>query len=175
MIVGMTDEPKPGTLWTDAVGPSTYEGSGEKYQAAILDQYKLYVEMADRISARRALANTFFLTLNSAIFTSVGVFWSVRPTGPAGWLALPFVALMVQCAAWFWLLRSYRELNKVKYRVIGDLEERLPASPFWRAEWKEGWPTRRILRNAPLSAVEQILPVFFIVLYATGLLIVLTS
>ncbi|MGH6629978.1 MAG: RipA family octameric membrane protein, partial [Burkholderiales bacterium] len=41
---------------------------------AILEQYKTYVEMADRISGCRALANTFFLTLNTAIFTVIGVF-----------------------------------------------------------------------------------------------------
>jgi hypothetical protein len=40
-----------------------------------LEQYKIYVEMADRISARRGMTNTFFLTLNTAIFTAVGVFW----------------------------------------------------------------------------------------------------
>jgi hypothetical protein len=28
-----------------------------------------------RISARRAFTNTFFLTLNTAIFTIIGVFW----------------------------------------------------------------------------------------------------
>jgi hypothetical protein len=33
----------------------------------VLEQYKLYVEMADRLSARRALANTFFLTVNTAV------------------------------------------------------------------------------------------------------------
>lgn len=32
----------------------------EKYQSAILEQYRLYVEMADRTSARRVLANIFF-------------------------------------------------------------------------------------------------------------------
>ena len=33
-----------------------------------------YVEMADRIIQRRGLTNTFFLTLNTAIFTAVGLF-----------------------------------------------------------------------------------------------------
>jgi hypothetical protein len=32
-----------------------------------LELYKLAVEMADRISARRALANTFFLTVNTGL------------------------------------------------------------------------------------------------------------
>ena len=37
-----------------------------------MDQWKLYVEMADRVSGRRGLTNTFFLTLNTAIFTAIG-------------------------------------------------------------------------------------------------------
>src|SRR4051794_16616642 len=61
-------------LWNNAVGPANYAGAAEKYQAAILDQYKIYVEMADRVSQRRGLTNTFFLTLNSAVFTVIGVF-----------------------------------------------------------------------------------------------------
>ena len=33
----------------------------------MFEQYKLYVDMSDKISSRRLTANTFFLTLNSAI------------------------------------------------------------------------------------------------------------
>src|SRR3954447_24563600 len=63
-------------LWNSGMNATSYEGTGEKYQAAILEQYKLYVEMADRISNRRGLTNTFFLTLNTAIFTIIGFFCS---------------------------------------------------------------------------------------------------
>jgi hypothetical protein len=62
-------------LWNVDVNAKSYEGASEKYQIAILEQYKLYVEMADRISNRRGLTNTFFLTLNTVIFTIIGVFW----------------------------------------------------------------------------------------------------
>ena len=51
----------------------------------VMDQYKLYVELADRVSARRALANTFFLTLNTAIFTAIGIFWKTPPSRLRGW------------------------------------------------------------------------------------------
>ena len=60
-------------LWNTDITPTSYEGASEKYQAAILEQYKLYVEMADRISNRRGLTNTFFLTINTAIFTVIGI------------------------------------------------------------------------------------------------------
>jgi hypothetical protein len=32
------------------------------------------------------------------------------------------------------MMRSIRLLNSAKYEVIGTLEERLPASPYWRAD-----------------------------------------
>ena len=43
-----------------------------EYNAHLLEQYKLYVQMADNISARRQTANSFFLTLNTTIAGLVG-------------------------------------------------------------------------------------------------------
>lgn len=139
------------------------------YDGALLEQYKLYVEMADRISARRGLTNSFFLTLNTGI---VGVFAAFKkvPTGAeAWWLAIPLVALVGQCFAWFYLVRSYRLLNGAKYRVVGAFEERLPASPFWRAEWWVLGEGRDTTRYWPLSHIEQWIPVLFALTYIGGL------
>jgi hypothetical protein len=139
------------------------------YDGALLEQYKLYVEMADRISARRGLTNSFFLTLNTGI---VGVFAAFKnvPTGAeAWWLGIPLVALVGECFAWFYLVRSYRLLNGAKYRVVGALEERLPASPFWRAEWWALGEGRDPTRYWPLSHIEQWVPVLFALTYIGGL------
>ena len=75
-------------------------------QGAVLAQYTLYVEMADRISQRRGLANTFFLSLNTAIFAAVGALWTTRTDERPWWLVFPLVALLGQCFAWFSLVRS---------------------------------------------------------------------
>src|SRR3954447_154985 len=80
-------------LWNDEVTVKAYYAHDEKYQEAVMEQYKLYVEMTDRISSRRALANTFFLTLNSAVLTLVAVFWKDRPEGLSPWYLLPMLAL----------------------------------------------------------------------------------
>jgi hypothetical protein len=135
------------------------------YAAAILEQYKIYVEMADRISARRALANTFFLTLNSAIFTVFGVLWQHRPVGSAWWLVFPLIALVGQCVAWYWLLRSYRQLNTAKYIVIGAIESKLPISPYWAAEWAALGEGKIPTRYLPLTHIEQWIPLLFGVTY----------
>jgi drug/metabolite transporter (DMT)-like permease len=139
----------------------------------LLEQYKLYVEMADRVSARRGLANTFFLAINTAVFTALGVFWVHRPPGPAGLLIVPWAVLVVQCLAWFWILRSYRQLNTAKYAVIGVMEERLPASPYWAAEWAALGRGEDPARYWPLSHVEQWIPGLFAAGYTAGLLLAL--
>lgn len=142
---------------------------------AVLEQYKIYVEMADRTSARRGLANTYFLTLNTAVLTVVGVFWQRPPTGSPVLLLLPLSVLLVQCLTWYGLLRSYRQLNSAKYVVIGALEERLPASPYYRAEW---WALREGKDRAvywPLSHLEQIVPCLFALAYIVGAALVLVG
>lgn len=84
----MIDAIKP-ALWNDAVNESDYADGSDKYQGAVLEQYKLYVEMADRVSSRRGLANTFFLTLNSGILTVLAVFWKDPPSASEWLLAFP--------------------------------------------------------------------------------------
>lgn len=157
-------------LWTSEVSAANYAEVGEKYQLAVLEQYKIYVEMADRISARRATTNTFFLTLNTSMFTVFGIFWSVKPQLTSWFLIFPLLALVGECVAWFYLVRSYRQLNTAKYEVIGVLEERLPASPYWRAEWKALGEGRDRSKYWPLSHLEQWIPTLFAAIYVAGFL-----
>jgi hypothetical protein len=71
------DEVTP-SLWNDEATIEALHARSKDYQAAVMDQYKLYVEMSDRISQRRGLANTFFVILHSAFLTLVAVFWKVN-------------------------------------------------------------------------------------------------
>ena len=43
------------------------EEYGENYQHHLLEQYKLFVEMADRVSQRRDQSNRFYVTFVAAI------------------------------------------------------------------------------------------------------------
>jgi len=165
----MTDlDPTEIVVWNRGVGTDNYAEPADKYQAAILEQYKTYVEMADRVSARRALTNTFFLTLNTAVFTLIGVLLQKQPLAPTWLLGFPLVALLGECGAWFYLVRSYRQLNTAKYQVIGLLEERLPASPYWKAEWKALGEGKDRSKYWPLTHIEQWVPILFATVYVLG-------
>ena len=75
-------------LWTKIDDNSEYSKNGELYQNHILEQYKMYAEMADRVSARRNLANIFFLTLNTTILGAIGFsFEKIQLINPK-WLIL---------------------------------------------------------------------------------------
>ncbi|GAB7038291.1 MULTISPECIES: RipA family octameric membrane protein [Catenuloplanes] len=153
-------------VWTD-IRTGDYT-TGEKYHAAVLEQYKLCVEMADRTSARRGLANTYFLTLNTLVVTVAGVFGRTVAGAPAVSLLIPLSVLLLQCVAWFTLLQSYRRLNAAKYLVIGVLEQRLPASPLWAAE-------RPASRHLPLTFLEQWIPATFAAAYVAAFVVVVVG
>lgn len=140
----------------------------ERLPEGLLDIYKLTVEMADRISARRALASTFFLTALSSLIVVIGL------TTKAEWaFALPGLVLAI---TWWLLLRSYRLLNRAKYKVIQNMEKRLPVQPF-TDEWPitEAIPGDEIVRfrrikalrgrYAELGVLEQTVPTIFGVIF----------
>jgi hypothetical protein len=165
------------SLWNDgyAVAPADAPAQGRSFDAALLDQYKLYVEMADRVSSRRGLANTFFLTLNTAVFTAIGVLWKDKPSTPGWWLVFPLAVLLTECMLWFWTIRSYRQLNSGKFAVIGAIEERLPAQIYWKAEWVALGEGRDPARYWPVTHIEQWVPLVFAAIYTAGFVTLLLA
>jgi hypothetical protein len=131
------------------------ETAGPGLPEGLLDIYKLAVEMADRISARRAAASSFFLAAQTALVALVGA------TSKRHWaFAVPGLVL---AATWWLLLRSYRHLNAEKFKVIQAMEKRLPASPF-QDEWDALKPTstgRLRERYVELGLLERIVPALF--------------
>jgi hypothetical protein len=128
----------------------------------LIEQYKLYVEMADRISQRRGTTNTFFLTFNTAIVAALSGFYENVPADIA--IAM-YVAAGVMAIAWGLLLRSYRNLNTAKFAVIGELEKRLPAQMFYAAEWNALGKGEDYWKYIPLSVVETLVPIIFFAIY----------
>jgi hypothetical protein len=142
----------------------------------VLDIYKLAVEMADRISARRAVANAFFLTVNTTLVAVVGLS-TTRPDSTLRFAAVCAAGVAVS-VCWWLLLRVYRRLNTAKFTVINKIEaEHLPVKPY-TDEWAElgggnGSTCRRgrltrTLRE--LGDVERIVPIVFGLLYVVLLI-----
>lgn len=135
---------------------------GSSWQTDLFEQYKLYVESADKISERRTAANNYLLTVNAALVTLYGL--TFRPGYELLWnVAVPIAGILV-CFVWWWLIRSYRELNTVKFKVIHELERHLPAALF-HYEWQLA-ELGRGKAYRPLSHLERWVPLIFMALYA---------
>src|SRR5690348_11243200 len=102
-------------------------------KSAKLDIYKLLVEMADRVSQRRQAANSFYLTINTAIIGSSAYLSAFHPA----WGGVCLMALAGFCVSLLWIrnIQSYKELNEGKFHVITQLEMHLPVQPF-KDEWE---------------------------------------
>lgn len=162
-------------LWNQEIDQSNYCGAGDNYQQAIMEQYKIYVEMTDRISARRSAMNTFFILVNTSIFAIVGSLSKGSPPRAASALVIAMVILVIQCGAWYWMLRSYRQLSSAKFRVIGILEERLPAGPWYRAEWTAIGAGRDKALYWPITRLEQFVPGLYALAYFAFLIVLVAT
>ena len=86
----------------------TEENYGPTYRTHLIEIYKLYVEMADRVSSRRQAANSFYLTINTAII-GAATFFQVSTSLIRLWLVA--VAGAALCLMWIRNIQSYKDLN----------------------------------------------------------------
>ena len=143
---------------------------GSSYIEHLLDQYRLYVNSAEKISDRRQKTNEFFLGLNTALIALLG-FMMTKADATNNELLL-FVASMagtVICYLWYRIIVSYKGLNGAKFEVIHAIEERLPLA-LYDTEWEALGRGEDKTKYWPFSHIEQYVPWIFVALYAILLL-----
>lgn len=136
----MTDKKKrqkDSALWT-SLTPQDVAGENETYYRLLFDQYATYVATTDAIARAKLQTNAFFLTLHTGLLAGIALVLSEQSSAflfGAGFLGIASGAVL--SVVWAKLLRSYRAVSRAKFEVIGELEQRLPASPLWGAEWQK--------------------------------------
>ena len=135
--------------------------SPEKRADQILEQYKLYLEMADRISSRRQSANSFFVSINTAL-VALNSYLAMGTKGVAEyWLVA--VSGMLLSYMWYRLVRSYKDLNTAKFKVVHEIEAQLPLA-LYDAEWEAIGRGKAPVLYLPFTHVEIYVPwVFFVI------------
>lgn len=141
---------------------SNQETYGEAFTVHLFEQYKLYVESAERISERRISANNFLLTVNASLITLYGLMVVGHAFGRRGLCLVPFVGLLV-CFSWHHILISYRNLNTIKFQVIHELEQAMPVA-LYGYEWQKAEEGKGTVYK-PLSHLECWIPRIFMGFY----------
>ena len=145
-----------------------YKGS---FKADLLEQYKLYVQSAENVSARRVASSRYLLTLNVALVALYGL--QSANFGQTYWtLLVPVLGIPVSLL-WHQIIKSHRDLNAVKFELIHELEQHLPAALF-NYEWQLAEHGKGKSYN-PVTHIERWIPIAFVALHlAATILTVLT-
>jgi len=149
---------------------------GKDYKQHLLEQYKLYVEMADEVSSRRSKANNFFLSVNTLLVTAIGVLTELESsfiTLNLWWVLISSFAGVLFSWTWISIINSYRQLNRGKFEgIIPLIEKKLPLAMF-KAEWSYLKPKGETSRYTQLTVVEVLVPKIFAGIYV-ALMVVAT-
>ena len=153
------------------------EQYGEKFKDHLLEQYKIYVEMADRISNRRAQTNNFYVSVISALLGIITITSSIfgnqiltsTKSLSSAFIAISLLGLFL-CTIWFINILSYRQLNSGKFQVIHEMEKCLPYKCYDR-EWVVLGKGKDIRKYLPLTHIEQYVPVLLAIPFFLMLLL----
>lgn len=156
----MKEDDEPARIAAELFNDREIEGDG-----AYMEQYKLYVEMLDRTSERRQQVNSFFLSINTGACAIIGYLFSKEASEQAR-MFIWFTPLAGILISYFWsqLIKSYRHLSAAKFKIILQIEERLPLSLF-KAEWLALREARDPNVYTPVTQLETWVPRSFIVMY----------
>ena len=141
----------------------------------LLEMYKLHAELAESVSKQRGTANRFFLLVLSGLMVIFSAFLQLKNGVPLSFLMVGFGTFgMFLSVAWYFVIKSYRQLNTGKFKALHELEEKL-TYPFFTREWElleEGTERKTYWK---LSVVETFVPItffsFFGVLLVIGIIL----
>ena len=139
---------------------------GNEFKPHILEQYKLYVEMADRVSSRRLQTTSIYTSILSALLALVSITSNKELfQGPQKFILLAVSILGIcLCLAWTANINSYKQLNYFKFKVIQEMETYLPF-PCYKREWEILEENKNKQRYFRLTAIEKYIPLIVSIPY----------
>lgn len=131
----------------------------------ILEQYKIAIDGANKISERRWAMNNLLITLNWWILTFLWVFKD------------DYKMILIGCIFWFFVsviwalkIKSYKEINKAKFEVINLIERNLPIKLY-----EEEWRIFKKANNWSITEHEVWIPVILVIIYICTSIILCTK
>ena len=141
----------------------TPEKYGKDYDDKLFEQYKIYVEMAKINDDRKATANTFFLSINTALLSALGLLFTLGITASdvtGLWIFGGSIAGIIFAYTWIRTIRWLSQLNKARWKIIQKIEKKLPLRIY-----DTEWDVLIADQYNSLKSVENNVPKVFIGLY----------
>lgn len=109
----------------------------KEYYKLLLEQYKIMVGSTEKVTDQRQKANAFFLTIVTTLISIsvlIGKAFEFTFIAMIFFISLTVLNLII-IDFWGKMIESYRKLNKGKFVLIFELEQKLKANLFER-EWE---------------------------------------
>lgn len=137
------------------------------------EQYKLYIEMADRISSRRIEVNRFYVTILTALIAVVSFIANAASLEIASkntlLLCVGLFGILL-CVIWFINIRVFRDINAIKFEIINELESQFTFQGY-KLEWEK--MQNNGSKYFQFTKIESLIPLLlslpFLVLMITAL------
>lgn len=122
------------------------------------DQYKMFVDSAEKNSENRIKQSNFYLTINLAFLS-----YTIAQGLDLPRLIIAAAIGVTICVVWLLTISNYAKRNGVKFDIINEMENDFNA--LFSEEWK------RVKILTPLSRYEKTVAVIFIVAYVATVLV----
>lgn len=136
----------------------------ELYYGHMIQQYKLYVESAHKISDSRININKFYQAILTSVIALVGLVKLNEVKFNEHLIYIICISSVVLCAFWIISLENYRRLNSAKFKVIHEIEKNLPLNLF-AYEWSMLEYGNNGKKYKKISNLEKNLPYLFILVF----------
>jgi len=149
-------------------------GSNTDNKEILIEQYKLYVELTDRLSARRNETSKFYISLLTGLLAVLSLVLQREiaiNVQRAVFLAIGFIGITL-CFVWNVNIHSYKQLAKLKFNVIHEMEKELPFACFDR-EWEILGSEHQRYRR--LTDVERLVPLLLGVPYLIIIIVTIVT
>lgn len=143
----------------------------QAYDKVLMEQYKMFQKTSEDLVARRQSVNSFYISLNTALVTFIGVVLGLLES------PLNTIVMIAMCSAgiildisWIKILDAYGTLNSAKMKVISLLEEQLPIA-LYDSEWKIMSDKLNNKKYVSFTNSEKKIPKIFGVIYSIVLIV----
>ena len=147
------------------------EQYGEDFLPHLIEQYKLFVSSAENVSLRRVTSNRYLLAISAGLVALYGAQATALSHGY--WmLPLPIIGIASACL-WMRIIDSHRDLNRIKFELIHEIEHHLPAALF-EEEWsrtKHGQSTT----YREVTKIERAMPITFVCVHIAILVMIVLA
>ena len=142
--------------------------SNNKNNKNNLELYKLHVEMADRVSHRRGIANNLFIAIHTSIILVSGL--AIKYFEQFKIPLLIVMALGIALALiWKELILSYKKLNSAKFKVINKIEE----DHFSIQPYVDEYEYYKKDKRKDFSIIEKRIPIVLVTVYIVTIVVIL--